>query len=537
MHWVVDDGDTPSPDCDDNALAGDVHKGDKFPTGHIAPPISPTCRCIVAARALIRCRRSSTNRRGPRIRRGWLSPRLPPMRAQADMPRRRRRTSGRGRVAHRRRRGGAVPPVHVAAGRGRLLHRLPLVRQPRPDARCGSGILGAKIALGVIFTAAFFVLCFVNLTVADRTAPAFRPPGPEDELLSRYHDLVDRRAWLVRGGVSLLFGLIAGVGVSAEWNQWILFTHAKAFGIKDATFHTDVGFYVFRLPFYQSVVQWLFASLIIILLITRGGRLPQRRHPAADADAAGHPAGQGPPLGAAGPAGAGQGGRLLAGQRYAAHVLDPGRRSTAPPTPTCKAQLPALNLLMFIALLSCGLFIYNIWRRGWVLPVMAVGLWALVALVAGTAYPAFVQRFQVLPTESSKEAPYIDHNIAATRQALNIDRRRDPARSTTDADRRDDQQGDRGQPGHGAEHPPARPDHRHATRTRSSSRTSATRRSTTSTSTATRSPTPDGAVGARPQVVLSTRDLTWPTSRRSRGRASTSPTPTATAWPCRRPTR
>ena len=47
VHWVVDDGDTPSPDCDDNALAGGVHKGDKFPTGHIAPPISTTCRCIV----------------------------------------------------------------------------------------------------------------------------------------------------------------------------------------------------------------------------------------------------------------------------------------------------------------------------------------------------------------------------------------------------------------------------------------------------------------------------------------------------------
>ncbi|MGZ4681878.1 MAG: DivIVA domain-containing protein [Acidimicrobiales bacterium] len=50
VHWVVDDGDTPSPDCDDNSLAGDVRKGDKFPTGHIAPPISLTCRCIVLPR-------------------------------------------------------------------------------------------------------------------------------------------------------------------------------------------------------------------------------------------------------------------------------------------------------------------------------------------------------------------------------------------------------------------------------------------------------------------------------------------------------
>jgi hypothetical protein len=48
VHWVVDDGSTPSPDCDDNALAGDIPKGEAFPTGHIAPPIATHCRCLVA---------------------------------------------------------------------------------------------------------------------------------------------------------------------------------------------------------------------------------------------------------------------------------------------------------------------------------------------------------------------------------------------------------------------------------------------------------------------------------------------------------
>ncbi|MGZ4681879.1 MAG: UPF0182 family membrane protein [Acidimicrobiales bacterium] len=339
------------------------------------------------------------------------------MRAQADMPRRRRRTSGRGRVLI----------VVAAVVLFILFTSLRGVAGFYTDylwfdnlglSEVWSGILGAKIALGVIFTAVFFVLCFVNLTIADRTAPAFRPPGPEDEMLSRYHDLIDRRAWLVRGGVSLLFGLIAGVGVSAEWNQWILFTHSKPFGINDATFKTDVSFYIFRLPFYQSVVQWLFASLIIILLITvvadylNGGiRLQtpmQRVTPQVKAHIS----------------------VLLALlslvkaadywlQRYALTFSTRGFVEGATYTDV-KAQLPALNLLIFIALLSCGLFIYNIWRRGWVLPVMAVGLWALVVLVAGTAYPAFVQKFQVLPTESSKEAPYIANNIAATRQALNM---------------------------------------------------------------------------------------------------------------------
>jgi hypothetical protein len=47
VRWVVSDGDTPSPDCDDNALAGSVTRGEPFPTGHTAPPLHATCRCMV----------------------------------------------------------------------------------------------------------------------------------------------------------------------------------------------------------------------------------------------------------------------------------------------------------------------------------------------------------------------------------------------------------------------------------------------------------------------------------------------------------
>ena len=66
-------------------------------------------------------------------------------------------------------------------------------------------------------------------------------------------------------------------------------------------------------------------------------------------------------------------------------------------------ELRAIYLLMLIALFAIGLFIANIWRRGWVLPGMAVGLWVLVAVLAGGVVPAFVQRFRVEPTESSME--------------------------------------------------------------------------------------------------------------------------------------
>ena len=47
VRWVVADGDSPSPDCDDNALAGSVVRGEAFPTGHTTPPLHPSCRCMV----------------------------------------------------------------------------------------------------------------------------------------------------------------------------------------------------------------------------------------------------------------------------------------------------------------------------------------------------------------------------------------------------------------------------------------------------------------------------------------------------------
>jgi hypothetical protein len=45
--WVVDNDGVPCPDAEDNALAGEVVKGEPFPTGHTYPPAHPGCRCLV----------------------------------------------------------------------------------------------------------------------------------------------------------------------------------------------------------------------------------------------------------------------------------------------------------------------------------------------------------------------------------------------------------------------------------------------------------------------------------------------------------
>lgn len=341
------------------------------------------------------------------------------VRAPADMPprRRRRRVSNRGRVAL----------IVTAAVLFLLFTSLRGIATFWTDylwfdsvqlSSVFTTVLGSKIALGVIFTLVFFVLLWVNLAIADRIAPKFRPAGPEDELLDRYHAMVDRRAGLLRAAVALGFAILAGASVSSQWQQWLMFVNAKEFPERDAIFDTNVGFYVFKLPFYSFVVDWLIAAFVIILLVTmvahylNGGIRLQAPFQRVTPQVKAHMS------------------VLLAVlallkavsywlERYQLVFSQRGTVNGATYTDV-KAQLPAIYLLLLISLLACGLFIFNIWQRGWTLPVVAVGLWALVAVVAGVAYPAFVQRFQVTPDESAKERPYIENNIQATRQGFGL---------------------------------------------------------------------------------------------------------------------
>ncbi len=84
------------------------------------------------------------------------------------------------------------------------------------------------------------------------------------------------------------------------------------------------------------------------------------------------------------------------------------------------ALLPAKEILCAIAVICALLFFANVWRRTWLLPGIGFGLLVLSALLIGTAYPAIVQQFQVKPSESTRESPYIQRNINATRAAYSL---------------------------------------------------------------------------------------------------------------------
>ena len=197
-----------------------------------------------------------------------------------------------------------------------------------------------------------------------------------------------------------------------------MFTNREDVGLTDAQFDKDIGFYIFQLPFFNFVVDWVFGTLLVTIIFTaithylNGGirfqTMGERVRPQVKAHLS----------------------VLLAAialvraanywlARYELTTSDRGAVDGATYTDV-KAQLPATNLLILISLLAVILLVVNIRRRGWVLPTLAVGLWAFVAVVVGSIYPAVIQNFRVEPAESEKEAPYIERNIAATREAYGL---------------------------------------------------------------------------------------------------------------------
>ncbi len=280
------------------------------------------------------------------------------------------------------------------------------------------GVLLTKLLLSIVFIAIFFLLMFVNLTIADRVAPEEIDPAENDELVVRYRESVFPRGRIVRIAVSAVFALLAGTGADREWNNWDLFRYHTSFGINDPEYHRDIGFYVFQLPFINFLLGWFFEAFVVVLIVTcvahylNGGIRLQSGQRGLTAAVKTHISVL---LGVL---------ALIKAVDYyyerlelvlsRSHVVN-GATATS-----VHADKPAKTLLIAIAIIAAILFLYNIRQKGWILPAVGVGLWALVYIMVGLIYPALYQALRVNPSEFTREQPYIQRNINSTLAAYGL---------------------------------------------------------------------------------------------------------------------
>jgi len=284
-------------------------------------------------------------------------------------------------------------------------------------------IFWSKVLLGFLFGVLFFALLTANLLIVRRLTPRFRPFSPEQELIERYRAAIDPYAKFAIPGFAAIIALFVGVAAAAQWQTFLLWKSAGgvAFGAAhlDPVFHRDPAFYIFRLPFLKYVQGWLFAALVGITVLvaiahyfTGGIRLQtvgEKVTPQVKVHLS-------VLLGVI---------LLIKAWGYYLGKFDllVSARGvvTGASYTDIHAQKPALAALVWIAVICAVLFLVNIRFRGWILPVLGIGLLLLTSVVVGAIVPGFVQKCRVAPQEVQKEGPYIARNIAATRFAYGID--------------------------------------------------------------------------------------------------------------------
>jgi uncharacterized protein len=279
------------------------------------------------------------------------------------------------------------------------------------------GVIRAKATLFAIFFGAFAAMVGVNLFIADKLAPS-RFPANVHPYVERFHELFGHRLRAMRYIVAGVLALLVALPTTSQWQSWLLFRNSRSFGMSDAQFGADVGFYVFELPFIGFVLDWLFIAMVLVLLLTllthvlNGGVVFASPMPSVRPATKGHVAVLLAVLAA-----------LKAADYWVnRYELTNERRGFVQGATyaVVNAQLPALMLLVLVALLTAGLFLGTLRGMSWRFPLIASVLWLIVLIAGGLVYPAVVQSLVVNPNQQSREAPYITRNVLATQDAMGI---------------------------------------------------------------------------------------------------------------------
>jgi uncharacterized membrane protein (UPF0182 family) len=280
-------------------------------------------------------------------------------------------------------------------------------------------VLQTKVLLFFVFGLLMAAVVGVNIAVAYRVRPPFRPMSLEQQNLERYRVAIEPYLLPVLLVVSGVFGIFAGLSAAGRWRTWLLWRNAQPFGEVDPQFHKDISYFTFTYPFQRFVLGFVLVVLILSLLASAvthylfGGVRLQTTGEKISVAARVHLS-------------------VLIGlvvlgkavaywlDRYGLAFSLRGIVQGAGYTDV-HAVLPAKTMLAGIAVICAVLFFANIAVRNVLLPAGALGLLVISAIVVGGIYPAVVQKFQVAPNAVVREGPYIQRNIDATRRAYQIE--------------------------------------------------------------------------------------------------------------------
>ena len=275
---------------------------------------------------------------------------------------------------------------------------------------------GASAGMFVVGLLGMALPLILTLQIAYRARPVY---AKLNDQLDRYQQVIEPLRKGAMFGVPIALGVFAGALVANTWPTVLQFFNATPFGQADPVFGLDISFYVFQLPFWRGLAQFVSAVVMVGLLLTvattylYGGIRVTGRDIVISKSTRIHIA-------------------VLAGlylalqagsiwlDRYALLTSFAPRWTGAMYTDSA-ARIPGLAIIAGACAIVAALFIIAAAVGRWRIPLVGAALLVVLGLVVGVAYPWVVQQFQVNPNEQSLEQPYIERNIQATRAAYGID--------------------------------------------------------------------------------------------------------------------
>jgi uncharacterized protein len=288
----------------------------------------------------------------------------------------------------------------------------------------------AKAALFVVVFTVSTLLLWANATLALRSAgtprarlPTFDPyatvralPGP----MAGSHGLpLSPLLWrLLIFALAFVLGLLIAMGETGSWDLILQFVYQSPYGGNDPLFDKDIGFYLFSLPVYVAVKNWLLWILLLATLMTGSIYF---LHDDISLD---------PPPRRFSSAAIAHGSALLglyfaikawsyALDRYLMLYNDNGVVVGAGYADV-HVELPALWLLIGLAAVAAIVAWANVRLRTIRLLIAAPLLVFGGSFLFAELIPGIFERFFVKPNELRLETPYIRQNIALTREAYNL---------------------------------------------------------------------------------------------------------------------
>jgi uncharacterized membrane protein (UPF0182 family) len=242
-------------------------------------------------------------------------------------------------------------------------------------------------------------------------------PAPPDLLAF----MRDRLPWVraIAGSAGLLAMLVAA-GEAGNWGVMLQYFYHVAFGADDPLFNKDIGFYLFVLPSYILVKNWMLLTLVLSALFAAAvywvhGEIEyDGQHRSMSPTVITH-------------------GSALLGllfmvkawsyglDRYLLLYGDNGVVVGASYSDV-HVRLPGLWLLVGFSIVAAFATWANIRLRTYWLPAAAFILVAMSSFVVSGVAPTLFRYFVVKPNELQLEKPYIERNIALTQRAYNLDR-------------------------------------------------------------------------------------------------------------------